>query len=119
MKFEIEFDPHAIQLELPVGAVRASQWLRHGDHPAVKQDYLPDAWDGDFDNYFITQGNEYLVVERGDWIIDMADGSIKIIKGESPPLEDVFKDALRKAVDNLFPRNEMLAGKAWPTYDYD
>lgn len=120
MRLEIEFDVPSIQLELPAGAVRASQWLRQGDHPAVRQDYLPGpCGDVDIDSYFIEQDGEYTLIESGDWIIDMVDGSYQVIKGESPPLEEVLRDGLRRAVNDLFPRSALPQSKAWPTYDYD
>lgn len=56
-------------------------WNKMGDHPAVWQDYISTCGgDTDIDKYYIGSGSDPIEVVRGSMIIDMDDGTFKVVR---------------------------------------
>ena len=98
----IAFSP--ISLDIPDGAVRITQWNKHGDHKHVLADYSSGPF-GDIDTgtFFIENANGLRTaqVQAGDWIFDMADGTFRTVRQPLANAEEAVKFALEHALEAL------------------
>ena len=98
MKLNLDFHFPSTSFNVPPGAVRATQWLKHGDHSKVLQDYEPGpCGDIDLDKWFVVNGETFTDVQHGDWIIDMNDGSTRVLRLKQDTPETIVKRVFKQA----------------------